>query len=90
MNERQIYFKNKKILIYGLGKSGIACFNFLKKKNNCFIFDDNKKKILDKFKKKLINFGKFWKINFYKLFDLLLLIYRSVFVFLQTFSYHHH
>ncbi len=63
MNERQIYFKNKKILIYGLGKSGIACFNFLKKKNNCFIFDDNKKKILAKFKKKLINIRKLSKIN---------------------------
>ena len=42
MNERQIYFKNKKILIYGFGKSGTACFKFLKK-NNCKIFDDNKK-----------------------------------------------
>ena len=31
MNDKQIYFKNKKILIYGFGKSGIACFNFLKK-----------------------------------------------------------
>ena len=31
MNERKINFKNKKILIYGFGKSGISCFNFLKK-----------------------------------------------------------
>ena len=43
MNEKQIYFINKKILIYGFGKSGIACFNFLKKNNICTIFDDNKK-----------------------------------------------
>ena len=64
MNERQIYFKNKKILIYGLGKSGIACFNFLKKNNTCFIFDDNKKNILAKFKKKLINIRKLSSISF--------------------------
>ena len=44
MNEEQIYFKNKKILIYGFGKSGIACFKFLKKNNICTIFDDKKKK----------------------------------------------
>ena len=35
MNERKINFKNKKILIYGFGKSGISCFNFLKGNNNC-------------------------------------------------------
>ena len=34
MNERKINFKNKKILIYGFGKSGISCFNFLKNNNN--------------------------------------------------------
>ena len=53
MNEKQIYFINKKILIYGFGKSGIACFNFLKKNNICTIFDDNKKNIPAKFTKKL-------------------------------------
>ena len=31
----------KKILIYGLGLSGHSCLNFLKKKNNVKIFDDN-------------------------------------------------
>ena len=36
-------FINKKILIYGLGKSGISTFNFLKKKNKISLFDDNKK-----------------------------------------------
>jgi len=55
MNEKKIYFKNKKILIYGFGKSGIACFNFLKKKNICTIFDDNQKNIPAKFKKKKIS-----------------------------------
>ncbi len=64
MNEKQIYFINKKILIYGLGKSGIACFNFLKKNNICTIFDDNKKNIPTQFKKKLINIHKLSSINF--------------------------
>ena len=35
-------FINKKILIYGLGKSGVASFNFLKKKNKIYLFDDKK------------------------------------------------
>ena len=58
MNERQIYFKNKKILIYGFGKSGTACFKFLKKNNICTIFDDKKKNIPPNFKKYLINIRK--------------------------------
>tara|TARA_A100001011_G_scaffold353668_1_gene395381 strand:+ start:288 stop:1592 length:1305 start_codon:yes stop_codon:yes gene_type:complete len=64
MNEKKIYFKNKKILIYGFGKSGIACFNFLKKKNICTIFDDNQKNIPAKFKKKLINIHKLSSVKF--------------------------
>ena len=43
MNENSNIFINKKILIYGLGKSGISAFNFLKKYNNISLFDDNKK-----------------------------------------------
>ena len=43
MNDRKINFTNKKILIYGFGKSGISCFNYLKKNNSCEILDDNKK-----------------------------------------------
>ena len=36
------FFFNKKILIYGLGKSGRATLNFLKdKKNSIYVFDDN-------------------------------------------------
>ena len=54
MNGSQINFTNKHILIYGFGKSGISCFNFLKRKNNCEIFDDKKENIPKEFKKKLI------------------------------------
>ena len=55
MNEKQIYFINKKILIYGFGKSGISCFNYLKRSNTCLIFDDNKKNVPIKYKNKLLN-----------------------------------
>ena len=52
-------FLKKKILIYGLGKSGLSTFNFLKKKNSIFLYDDFKKNI-----KKNINFKKILKTNF--------------------------
>ena len=58
MNEKQVNFKNKKILIYGFGKSGLACFKFLKKNNICVIFDENKKNIPQNFKKNSINISK--------------------------------
>ena len=43
-------FLNKKILVYGLGKSGLSTFNFLKSKNKVFLYDDflqKNKKIID-------------------------------------------
>ena len=43
MNGFSNIFINKKILIYGLGKSGTSALKFLKKKNNISLFDDNKK-----------------------------------------------
>ena len=46
-------FLKKKILIYGLGKSGMSSFNFLKKKSNLVIFDDRLNKKI--YKKKIIN-----------------------------------
>ena len=64
MNERKINFKNKKILIYGFGKSGISCFNFLKSNNFCTILDDNTKNIPVKFRNRLINSRKLLNIRF--------------------------
>ena len=58
-------FLNKKILIYGLGKSGLAAFKFLKKKNNIYLYDDYKPKIKSfEVKKKLINYKDVSKKNF--------------------------
>ena len=39
-------FLGKKILIYGLGKSGVSSYKFLKNKADLYLFDDNKKKTL--------------------------------------------
>ena len=58
-------FLNKKILIYGLGKTGLAAFKFLKNKNDIFLYDDYRPKIKSLvIKKKLINYKSFSKINF--------------------------
>ncbi len=45
---KEIYlsiFLNKKILIYGLGKSGLSTLQFLKNKSNVFLYDDLKKNL---------------------------------------------
>ena len=41
MKIKKNFFFKKKILVYGLGLSGIACFNFLKKNNYINVYDDN-------------------------------------------------
>ena len=41
MTEIKNFFFKKKILIYGLGKSGSACFDFLNRNNDILVFDDN-------------------------------------------------
>ena len=46
-------FLRKKILIYGLGKSGISTYKFLKGKSELYLYDDNLKINLN-FDKKLI------------------------------------
>ena len=65
MNENSNIFINKKILIYGLGKSGISSFKFLKRKNKVFLFDDDKKiKLIRNYKKNLISFNQIKKFQF--------------------------
>ena len=43
MKNKKNIFLRKKILIYGLGKSGISSYKFLKKKADVYLFDDNSK-----------------------------------------------
>ena len=50
---------NKKILIYGFGKSGHASYNYLKKLNNVLVYDDYKKIKKNFISKKKIQLTKF-------------------------------
>ena len=62
MNESANNFLNKTILIYGLGKSGLSSFEFLKKKNEVLLYDDSKNiDINKKLKKNLIKFSEIKK-----------------------------
>ena len=63
MKKNENIFLGKKILIYGLGKSGISSYKFLKDRAKVYLFDDNLKINL-KLKKKLINFQKISLIEF--------------------------
>ena len=56
-------FLGKKILIYGLGKSGISSYRFLKKKSKVFLYDDNYKTNL-KSNLKIFSLKQIQKINF--------------------------
>ena len=58
-------FVKKKILIYGLGKSGFSSYLFLRKKNDIYLYDDNKNIIKNKkIKKLLIKSNHINRINF--------------------------
>jgi len=58
-------FLNKKILIYGLGKSGLASFNFLKNNSDISLYDDHQSKFESlKIKQRLINYKNILKKNF--------------------------
>jgi len=70
MKKKDNFFSNKKILIYGLGKSGLASLNFLKDNNEVYVYDDYK--INDKLyviKKRQIEYK---KIN-YHVFDAIII-----------------
>ena len=59
MKKNSNIFFNKDILIYGLGKSGLSAYEFLKKKNNIFLYDDFKKN-----SKKIISYKSILKKKF--------------------------
>ncbi len=65
MEKNENFFLKKKILIYGLGKTGVETFNFLKKKADVYGFDDAIIKPKDLIlKKKILNLKKLSKIKF--------------------------
>jgi len=57
-------FNNQNILIYGFGKSGRACFKYLRKNNKIEIYDDKKFSIPKNLKKNSINKTKLTSVNF--------------------------
>ncbi len=65
MKKAKNIFLGKKILIYGLGKSGVSTYKFLNNKADVYLFDDNiKKKFNSKISKKIINLKEIFHIKF--------------------------
>ena len=68
MKKNTNIFLRKKILIYGLGKSGVSSYKFLNDKAKVYLFDDNiKKKFNFKLNQSLKNFKEISKIKFDKI-----------------------
>ena len=68
MTENKNIFLEKKILIYGLGKSGISSYKFLNNKAKVYLFDDDlTKKLRNQSNQRLKNIQAISKINFDKI-----------------------
>ncbi len=68
MKKNNNIFLYKKILIYGLGKSGISSYKFLRNKAELYLFDDNKKKEIDiNTNQRLYNLKQVIKLKFDKI-----------------------
>ena len=58
-------FLKKKILVYGLGKSGLSTFNFLKNKSSIFLYDDYQSRIKTlEIKKNFISYRNIFNLKF--------------------------
>ena len=57
-------FHKKKILIYGMGKTGISGYQYLKKNNQISLYDYNKNIFIKKnLKKSLLGITKYKEVN---------------------------
>ena len=69
-------FLEKKILIYGLGKSGIASYKFLNNKAKVYLFDDDlKKKFRNRSNQRLKIFRQYLKLSLIVLLSVLELMF---------------
>ena len=69
-------FLKKKILIYGLGKSGLSSYKFLNNKAKVYLFDDNlNKKFKNNTNQRLKNSKEIYKLNLILLLSVLELIF---------------
>ena len=65
MHNQSNIFLNKRVLIYGLGKSGLSTFKFLKNKSDVYLYDDFQLNFnLTSIKKKLIKLRKILTLKF--------------------------